>query len=144
LIRTNYERGFSFRYLYKKKIVKKINYFDIAHVNIFHQSLFKFLHIFSLFVLSGLENESRNENAENRTSWLLHEGVGDDQIIQKQQQEAACFAETSTKIEKEIRSLQRMSSCKSDSSSSSLPAWLQQYKNENKGITYNDQVSLSS
>ncbi|KAK2400914.1 protein SMAX1-LIKE [Trifolium repens] len=93
----------------------------------------------SLITDSGLENESRNENAENRTSWLLHEGVGDDQIIQKQQQEAACFAETSTKIEKEIRSLQRMSSCKSDSSSSSLPAWLQQYKNENKGITYNDQ-----
>jgi hypothetical protein len=48
LIRTNYERGFSFRYLYKKKIVKKINYFDIAHVNIFHQSLFNFLHSFTI------------------------------------------------------------------------------------------------
>ncbi|GAU45891.1 hypothetical protein TSUD_24930 [Trifolium subterraneum] len=93
----------------------------------------------SLITDSGLENESINEKAENRTSWLLHEGVGDDQIIQKQQQQAAYFAETSTKIEREVRSLQRMNSCKSDSSSSSLPAWLQQYKNENKGITYNDQ-----
>lgn len=72
-------------------------------------------------LLSGLENESTNEKAENRTSWLLHEGVGEDQMIQKQQQ-----------------------ACNSDSSSSSLPAWLQQYKNENKGISYNDQVSLLS
>lgn len=70
----------------------------------------------SLITESGLENESTNEKAENRTSWLLHEGVGEDQMIQKQQQ-----------------------ACNSDSSSSSLPAWLQQYKNENKGISYNDQ-----
>lgn len=67
--------------------------------------------------------------------------MGDDQIIQKQQQQTACFGEPSRKNETEVRSsLQRMSSFKSDSSSSSLPAWLQQYKNENKGITYNDQV----
>jgi len=70
-------------------------------------------------LFSGLENESTNEKAENRTSWLLHEGVGDDQMKQQQ-------------------------ACNSDSSSSSLPAWLQQYKNENKGISYNDQVSLLS
>ncbi|XP_058771272.1 protein SMAX1-LIKE 3-like [Vicia villosa] len=94
---------------------------------------------FSLITNSGIENESRNEKDETRTSWLLHEGVGDDQITQKQQ-ETACFGEPSRKNETEVRSsLQRMSSFKSDSSSSSLPAWLQQYKNENKGITNNDQ-----
>ncbi|CAK8571331.1 unnamed protein product [Lathyrus sativus] len=95
---------------------------------------------FSLITNSGLENESSNEKAENRTSWLLHERVGDDQQIIQKQQETAFFAEPSTKNESEVRrSLQRMNSCKSDSSSSSLPAWLQQYKNENKGIIYNDQ-----
>lgn len=73
----------------------------------------------------------------------MHEGVGDDQQIIQKQQETAYFAEPSRKNETEVRrSLQRMNSCKSDSSSSSLPAWLQQYKNENKGITYNDQVLL--
>ncbi|CAK8571332.1 unnamed protein product [Lathyrus sativus] len=95
---------------------------------------------FSLITNSGLANESSNEKAENRTSWLLHERVGDDQQIIQKQQETAFFAEPSTKNESEVgRSLQRMNSCKSDSSSSSLPAWLQQYKNENKGIIYNDQ-----
>jgi len=89
-----------------------------------------------LFLHSGVQNEAINKKADNRTSWLLLEGVGDDQ---KQQ---PCFAEPSTKNETEIRSLQS-STCNSDSSSSTLPAWLQQYKNENnKGITYNDQVFI--
>ncbi|TKY53147.1 Chaperone protein ClpB1 [Spatholobus suberectus] len=86
----------------------------------------------SLITDSGLQNQPTNKKADNRPSWLLLEGVGDDQ---KQQ---ACFAETSTKNETEVRSLQS-STCNSDSSSSTLPAWLQQYKNENKGISYNDQ-----
>ncbi|KAL9319351.1 hypothetical protein ACSQ67_015868 [Phaseolus vulgaris] len=86
----------------------------------------------SLITDSGQQNEPINKKADNRTSWLLLEGVGDDE---KQQ---PCFAEPSTKNETEIRSFQS-STCNSDSSTSTLPAWLQQYKNENKGITYNDQ-----
>ncbi|RDY05982.1 Protein SMAX1-LIKE 3, partial [Mucuna pruriens] len=86
----------------------------------------------SLMADSGLQNQPTNKKADNRTSWLLLEGMKDDE---KQQ---ACFAEPSTKNETEVRSLQS-STCNSDSSSSTLPAWLQQYKNENKGITYNDQ-----
>jgi len=88
-----------------------------------------------LFFHSGQQNEPINKKADNRTSWLLLEGVGDDE---KQQ---PCFAEPSTKNETEIRSFQS-STCNSDSSTSTLPAWLQQYKNENKGITYNDQVFI--
>ncbi|KAG5003241.1 hypothetical protein AAZX31_10G074300 [Glycine max] len=92
----------------------------------------------SLITDSGLQDQPTNKKADNRTSWLLLEGVGDDQ---KQQ---ACFAEPSTKNETitEVRSLQSSSTCNSDSSSSTLPAWLQQYKNENKGINYNDQNSV--
>nr|KYP73829.1 hypothetical protein KK1_006486 [Cajanus cajan] len=86
----------------------------------------------SLITDSGLQHQPTNKKADNRTSWLLLEGVGDDH---KQQ---PCFAEPSTKNETEVRSLQS-STCNSDSSSPTLPAWLQQYKNENKGITYNDQ-----
>ncbi|CAJ1967235.1 unnamed protein product [Sphenostylis stenocarpa] len=86
----------------------------------------------SLITDSGLQIQPTNKKADNRTSWLLLEGEGDDQ---KQQ---PCFPEPSTKNETEVRSLQN-STCNSDSSSSTLPAWLQQYKNENKGITYNDQ-----
>lgn len=94
--------------------------------------------IIFLFFHSGLQDQPTNKKADNRTSWLLLEGVGDDQ---KQQ---ACFAEPSTKNETitEVRSLQSSSTCNSDSSSSTLPAWLQQYKNENKGITHNDQVFI--
>ncbi|XP_027366850.1 protein SMAX1-LIKE 3 isoform X2 [Abrus precatorius] len=86
----------------------------------------------SLITDSEIQNQPTNKKADNRTSWLLLEGVGDDQ------KQPACFAEPSTKIETEVRSLQS-SACNSDSSTSTLPAWLQQYKNENKGITYNDQ-----
>ncbi|XP_061359449.1 protein SMAX1-LIKE 3 [Gastrolobium bilobum] len=87
----------------------------------------------SLITDSGLQNQATNKKADNRTSWLLLEGLGDDQ-----KKQPACFAEPSAKIETEVRSLQS-STCNSDSSNSSLPAWLQQYKNENKGIVYNDQ-----
>ncbi|QCE05145.1 ATP-dependent Clp protease ATP-binding subunit ClpB [Vigna unguiculata] len=86
----------------------------------------------SLITDSGVENEAINKKADKRSSWLLLEGVEDEH---KQQ---PCFAEASTKNETEIRSFQS-STCNSDSSTSTLPAWLQQYKNENKGITYNDQ-----
>ncbi|KAK7345249.1 hypothetical protein VNO77_15843 [Canavalia gladiata] len=88
----------------------------------------------SLITDSGVQNQPNNKKADNGTSWLLLEGMGDDQ------KQPACFAEpSSTKNnETEVRSLQN-SACNSDSSTSTLPAWLQQYKNENKGITYNDQ-----
>ncbi|KAL2323022.1 hypothetical protein Fmac_027401 [Flemingia macrophylla] len=87
----------------------------------------------SLITESGLQHQPTNQKADNRTSWLLLEGVGDDH------KQRPCFAEPSTKNETEVRSLQS-STCNSDYSSPTLPAWLQQYKNENKGITtYNDQ-----
>ncbi|KAK7268075.1 hypothetical protein RIF29_20761 [Crotalaria pallida] len=90
----------------------------------------------SLITESGLQNhQSTNEKADNRTSWLLHGAVGDDQ------KQPASLAESSTKIVTEARSLQS-STCNSDSSTSSLPAWLQQYKNENKGVTSNDQICV--
>ncbi|CAL0299437.1 unnamed protein product [Lupinus luteus] len=86
----------------------------------------------SLIPDSGAQNQTTNKNADTRTSWLLHEGVGDE----KEQQ--ACFGESSSKIETEARCLQS-STCNSDSSSSSLPAWLQQYKNESRRVISSDQ-----
>ncbi|KAI4348899.1 hypothetical protein L6164_009565 [Bauhinia variegata] len=85
----------------------------------------------SLITDSGLQNQSTNKKADNGTSWLLLEGG--------EQRQPTCFAEPSAKFETEVRSLQS-SICNSDSSTSSLPPWLQQYKNENtKGVSPNDQ-----
>ncbi|KAK7278722.1 hypothetical protein RJT34_23758 [Clitoria ternatea] len=87
----------------------------------------------SLITDSGIHNQPLNKKADNKASWLFLEGVGDDHHQQPP------LAEPSTKnIDTQVRSLQS-SACNSDSSTSTLPAWLQQYKNENKGITYNDQ-----
>ncbi|KAE9619563.1 hypothetical protein Lal_00009392 [Lupinus albus] len=89
----------------------------------------------SLIPDSGVQNQTTNKNAESRTSWLLHEGVGDDK------EQPACVAEPSSKFETEDRVLQS-SVCNSDSSSSSLPAWLQQYKNQNRRVISSDQNSV--
>ncbi|KAI4300571.1 hypothetical protein L6164_033935 [Bauhinia variegata] len=85
----------------------------------------------SLIIDSGLQNQSTTKKADNVTSWLLHEGG--------EQKQPTCYAEPWAKFETEVRSLQS-STCNSDASTSSLPAWLQQYKNENiKDVPPNDQ-----
>ncbi|KAJ7971650.1 protein SMAX1-LIKE 3-like [Quillaja saponaria] len=86
----------------------------------------------SLIIDSDLQSQSTSNKADNgASSWLLLEG--------RQEKELTCCAEPSSKFDTQIRSLQS-SSCNSDSTTnSSLPAWLQQYKNETKGISTNEQ-----
>ncbi|KAK4582650.1 hypothetical protein RGQ29_025738 [Quercus rubra] len=84
----------------------------------------------SLITDSDQQSQPTSKKAENGTSWLLLEGGEEHQL--------ACCTECSAKFDMEARSLQSSSTCNSDSTTSSLPAWLQQYKNENKGLSPNN------
>ncbi|KAF2289653.1 hypothetical protein GH714_037723 [Hevea brasiliensis] len=76
-----------------------------------------------------------NKAYQNGSScWIILEGDEEKQLT--------CCADCAAKFETEARSLQA-STCNSESTSSSLPAWLQQYKNESKGLNNsNDQESI--
>lgn len=79
---------------------------------------------------SGVRNESTNKKAENGT---ILEGREEDK-------QRDCLAtESSARVESQVPSLPTASTCNNnnDSSTSTLPAWLQQYKNETKGIPSN-------
>ncbi|XP_015951392.1 protein SMAX1-LIKE 3 [Arachis duranensis] len=96
----------------------------------------------SLITDSGLQNQAiTNSKADNRTSWLLLDQEGRGGGVRGDiNNDLGTFLEPSSSsakvVENEVRSLQSMNStCNSDSSSSLLPAWLQQYKNENKGLS---------
>ncbi|KAF5473926.1 hypothetical protein F2P56_005873 [Juglans regia] len=85
----------------------------------------------SLITDSDLQSQSTSKKAEKENSWLLLEG-------DEEQQQLACCTDCSAKFDMEARSLQS-STCNSVSTTSSLPAWLQQYKNEKNGLGSNDQ-----
>ncbi|KAJ9181311.1 hypothetical protein P3X46_009451 [Hevea brasiliensis] len=76
-----------------------------------------------------------NKAYQNGSScWIILEGDEEKQLT--------CCADCAAKFETEARSLQA-STCNSEFTSSSLPAWLQQYKNESKGLNNsNDQESI--
>ncbi|KAL6141708.1 hypothetical protein ACLB2K_059996 [Fragaria x ananassa] len=76
---------------------------------------------------SELHSESTSKMAESGTSRLVILEGGD-------QKQLTCCDECSAKFEEEAQSLRSSSICNSESTTSSLPAWLQQYKNENKGL----------
>lgn len=87
-------------------------------------------------IYSELHSESTSKIAESGTSRLVILEGGD-------QKQLTCCDECSAKFEEEAQSLRSSSICNSESTTSSLPAWLQQYKNENKGLnttTNNHQV----
>lgn len=87
------------------------------------------------FFYSDLQSQSTSKKAESGVSWLLFEG-------EEENKQLTCCADCSAKFEAEARSLQS-SSCNSDSTTSSLPAWLQQYKNEKKAtLSNNDKVII--
>ncbi|KAK7244836.1 hypothetical protein RIF29_39663 [Crotalaria pallida] len=67
----------------------------------------------SLITDSGLQNQCISKKADNGTSWLLLQGGENDQ------KQPSCFA-------------------KFDCSSSTLPTWLQHYKNENRRVASNE------
>ncbi|KAL0555289.1 hypothetical protein IC582_009232 [Cucumis melo] len=64
------------------------------------------------------------------------------EIVLDEEKELNCCGECSAKFEIEARSLQNYSNNNSESTTSStpLPAWLQQYKNEQKAMGENDQT----
>lgn len=88
----------------------------------------------SLFFFSGVQNQPANKKADNGSSWLLLERV--------EEKQPSCFVESSAMFEPQTRSLPT-SACNSDSSTT-LPAWLQQCKQENRSKTSNDQVLIKS
>ncbi|CAK7341993.1 unnamed protein product [Dovyalis caffra] len=89
----------------------------------------------SLISDSDLLSQSTSNKAENgSSSWIILEGGQDKQLT--------CCADCSAKFETEARSLPS-STCNSDSTTSSLPAWLQQYKNEKKVQNGDNQDSTS-
>ncbi|PQM43304.1 protein SMAX1-LIKE 3 [Prunus yedoensis var. nudiflora] len=89
----------------------------------------------SLVTDSDLQSESTSKIAET--------GTNNRQMLEGGGKQLTCCAECSSKFEAEARSLQSSSSCNSESTTSSLPAWLQQYKNENKvPSSTNDQNSV--
>ncbi|CAB4287065.1 unnamed protein product [Prunus armeniaca] len=89
----------------------------------------------SLVTDSDLQSESTSKIAET--------GTNNRQVLEGGGKQLTCCAECSSKFEAEARSLQSSSCCNSESTTSSLPAWLQQYKNENKvPSSTNDQNSV--
>ncbi|KAK9291181.1 hypothetical protein L1049_009369 [Liquidambar formosana] len=84
----------------------------------------------SLIPDSDSQSQFKSKKAGNGSSWLVLEGADEKQLT--------CCADCSAKFETEARSLQS-STCHSDSTTSSLPTWLQQYKDENKRLSSNDQ-----
>ncbi|XP_028795564.1 protein SMAX1-LIKE 3 [Neltuma alba] len=83
----------------------------------------------SLISDSGLQNES-TKKADTGTRRLLPEG--------DKEKSPDSLAEPSAMFDIQVRSLPS-STCNSDSSTSSLPAWLQQCKDESNGVASNDQ-----
>uniref|UniRef100_A0A5B6YN92 Clp R domain-containing protein n=1 Tax=Davidia involucrata TaxID=16924 RepID=A0A5B6YN92_DAVIN len=66
------------------------------------------------------------------SSWFMLESGDEKQLT--------CCAECSAKFETEARSLQSRSTCISEATTtSSLPSWLQQYKDDNERLNSNDQ-----
>ncbi|CAL5357005.1 unnamed protein product [Camellia sinensis] len=85
----------------------------------------------SLIPESDVQSGSSSKKAGNGSSWLLVEGGNETK-------ELNCCDECSTKFKTEAQSL-RSSTCTSEATTSSLPSWLQQYKDQNKRLANNDQ-----
>ncbi|XP_057960067.1 protein SMAX1-LIKE 3 [Malania oleifera] len=87
----------------------------------------------SLIPDSDSQSQSRNHKDGDGSTWLLLDGGEDKQVT--------CCSNCSPNFETQARSLQSNSTCNSDSNTSSLPAWLQKYKDENKKLiaSSNDQ-----
>ncbi|KAL5808650.1 hypothetical protein ACOSQ3_029341 [Xanthoceras sorbifolium] len=87
----------------------------------------------SLITDSDLQSQSTSKRAENGSSWFPLEGGEEKQL--------SCCPDCSVKFDAEARNLQNSTSSNSDSTTSRLPAWLQQYKDEKKGLGSNDKDS---
>lgn len=84
-----------------------------------------------LFFCSDIQSHSFDENKQQKQQITE---------VEDEEKQLSCCAECSAKFETEARSLQNSNNSESTTSSSPLPAWLQQYKNEQKAMGENDQV----
>ncbi|XP_052198478.1 protein SMAX1-LIKE 3 isoform X2 [Diospyros lotus] len=83
---------------------------------------------------SDAQSVPRTKKAENRSNLLLLGG--------NEKQLSSCLAQCSTKFENEARSF---NTCTSEATTSSLPLWLQKYKDENQRLrNTTDQVSSNN
>ncbi|KAA8518503.1 hypothetical protein F0562_015977 [Nyssa sinensis] len=85
----------------------------------------------SLIPESDLQSESRSMTSRSSSNLFLFESELD-------KKQLTCCSECSVRFETEARSLQS-STCISETTTSSLPSWLQQYKDENQGLYSNNQ-----
>ncbi|XP_009372577.2 LOW QUALITY PROTEIN: protein SMAX1-LIKE 3 [Pyrus x bretschneideri] len=115
-----------------------------------HPSLETVWGIHPLTIPSGslrlsLVTDSHDLQSYQSTSKIAETGSNKQMLEGGDQKQLTCCAECSAKFEAEARNLQQSSSiCNSESTTSSLPAWLQQYKNENKALSStNDQNSVT-
>ncbi|KDP36130.1 hypothetical protein JCGZ_08774 [Jatropha curcas] len=93
----------------------------------------------SLITDSDIQSQSTSKKADQDGSngcWIILEGEEEKQL--------SCCPDCTAKFETEARSLQISSTSNSESTTTStLPAWLQQYKNENKRLGSTDQDCVS-
>ncbi|GLT94781.1 hypothetical protein SLE2022_125040 [Rubroshorea leprosula] len=87
----------------------------------------------SLITDSDIQSQSISKRGENGSTWLSLEGGGE-------KTQFSCYADCSSKFEMEVRGLQS-SNCNTESTTSSLPAWLQQCMDGNKGLGCSDKDS---
>ncbi|KAM1109217.1 hypothetical protein TB2_008493 [Malus domestica] len=106
-----------------------------------HPSLETVWGIHPLTIPSGslrlsLVTDSHDLQSDQSTSKIAETGSNKQMLEGGDQKQLTCCSECSAKFEAEARYLQQSSSiCNSESTTSSLPAWLQQYKNENKALS---------
>ncbi|KAM1747642.1 hypothetical protein ACFX12_008734 [Malus domestica] len=106
-----------------------------------HPSLETVWGIHPLTIPSGslrlsLVTDSHDLQSDQSTSKIAETGSNKQMLEGGDQKQLTCCSECSAKFEAEARNLQQSSSiCNSESTTSSLPAWLQQYKNENKALS---------
>ncbi|GKV07237.1 hypothetical protein SLEP1_g19036 [Rubroshorea leprosula] len=87
----------------------------------------------SLITDSDLQSQSTSKRGENGSSWLSLEGG-------EEKTQLTCCSDCSSKFEIEVQSLQN-SNTNTQSTTSTLPAWLQQCKDGNKGLGCNNKDS---
>lgn len=90
--------------------------------------------IIFLYFFSDLQDQFRSKESRDGSSWLNKTGV---------EKRLTCCEDCSANFTREARSIaiiDRNNESTTTSTSSSLPSWLQQYKEESKKHNINDQV----
>ncbi|EEF29832.1 conserved hypothetical protein [Ricinus communis] len=78
----------------------------------------------------SLITDSNKVGQDGSRCWIMLEGEEEKQLT--------CCVDCTSKFENEARSLQSSTSNSDSTTTSTLPAWLQQYKNENQGVNNNN------